>query len=42
MEKIRSHRDLKVWQKGIDAAMAVFEILSMLATMSNHPDKWCL
>ncbi len=25
MEKIRSHRDLKVWQKAIDAAMAVFE-----------------
>jgi four helix bundle protein len=26
MEAIRSHRDLKVWQKAIDAAMAVFEI----------------
>ena len=25
MEKIRSHRDLKVWQKGMDALMSVFE-----------------
>jgi hypothetical protein len=26
MEAIRSHRDLKVWQKAVDAAIAVFEI----------------
>jgi four helix bundle protein len=26
MDKIRSHRDLRVWQKALDAAMAVFEI----------------
>ena len=26
MEKIRSHRDLKVWQKALDAAMMVFEV----------------
>jgi four helix bundle protein len=26
MDKIRSHRDLKVWNKAMDAAMAVFEI----------------
>ncbi|GIW55595.1 MAG: hypothetical protein KatS3mg082_1999 [Nitrospiraceae bacterium] len=26
MEKIRSHRDLKVWQKAIDSAMEVFEV----------------
>jgi four helix bundle protein len=26
MEKIRSHRDLKVWQKAIDAAMVVFDV----------------
>ena len=25
MDKIRSHRDLKVWQKAMDVAMAVFE-----------------
>jgi len=25
MDKIRSHRDLKVWNKAMDAAMAVFE-----------------
>jgi hypothetical protein len=25
MERIRSHRDLKVWCKAMDAAMAVFE-----------------
>ena len=25
MNKIRSHRDLKVWQKAMDGAMAVFE-----------------
>jgi four helix bundle protein len=25
VERIRSQRDLKVWQKGMDAAMAVFE-----------------
>ena len=25
MGEIRSHRDLKVWQKAMDAAMAVFE-----------------
>ena len=24
-ERIRSQRDLKVWRKGMDAAMAVFE-----------------
>jgi four helix bundle protein len=26
MEKIRSHRDLKVWMKAMDAAMEVFEV----------------
>ncbi len=26
MDKIRSHRDLKVWNKAMDAAMAVFEV----------------
>jgi four helix bundle protein len=26
MEKIRTHRDLKVWQKALDAAMTVFEV----------------
>ena len=25
MEKIRSHRDLKVWEKALDSAMALFE-----------------
>jgi four helix bundle protein len=25
MDKIRNHRDLKVWNKAMDAAMAVFE-----------------
>ena len=31
MEKIRSHhRDLKVWQKELDAAMVVFEPLTFL------------
>jgi len=25
MERIRSQRDLKVWQKAMDAAMAVYE-----------------
>src|SRR6266446_1570817 len=26
MDKIRSHRDLKVWNKAMDAAMTVFEV----------------
>ncbi len=26
MEKIRSHRHMKVWQKAMDAAMAVFDV----------------
>jgi len=33
MDKIRSHRDLKVWQRGIDEAMAVY------AATQKFPDK---
>jgi len=25
MDTVRSHRDLKVWNKAMDAAMAIFE-----------------
>lgn len=34
MDKIRSHRDLKVWNKSMDAAMTVFE-----ATKAFPPDE---
>ncbi len=42
---IRSQRDLKMWQTNAEAAQldGIYEeTLSMLATMSNHPDKWYL
>jgi hypothetical protein len=42
MDKIRSHRDLKVWNKAMDAGMKYEEIISMLATMANQPQKWRL
>lgn len=32
MDKIRSHRDLKVWQKAMDAAMAVFDLTKAFPT----------
>ena len=33
MDKIRSHRDLKVWQKGMEATMAIY------AAVQKFPDK---
>jgi four helix bundle protein len=32
MDNIRSHRDLKVWQKSMDAAMAVFDVTKAFPT----------
>jgi hypothetical protein len=36
VQGIRGFRDLKVWQKAMDAAMAV------LASMAAHPEHWSL
>ena len=41
--KIRTHRDLMVWQNGMDDAMPIFErILSQLVVMTNQPERWTI
>jgi len=36
MDKKRSHRDLIVWQKAIDAAMAVFEVTKNFPSVEKY------